>query len=62
MATLTAIQGSLRLHAFRCRLRAAGCAAAGKPPKLTLTASMRKLLVLANALCQHQTTWDPTMA
>ena len=57
MATLTAIQGSLRLHAFRCRLRAAG-----KPPKLTLTASMRKLLVLANALCQHQTTWDPTMA
>ena len=57
MATLTAIQGSLRLHAFRCRRRAAG-----KPPKLTLTASMRKLLVLANALCQHQTTWDPTMA
>ena len=31
--------------------------AAGKPPKVALTACMRRLLVLCNALCQHQTTW-----
>ncbi len=27
-----------------------------------LAACMRKLLVLCNALCKHQTIWNPTMA
>ncbi len=36
--------------------------AAGKPPKVALVACLRKLLVLGNALCKSQTTWDPTMA
>ena len=35
--------------------------AAGKPAKVALVACLRKLLVLCNALCRTQTTWDPTM-
>ena len=52
MATLTAIRVNPRLRACYQRLHAAG-----KPPKLALTACMRKLLVLCNALCQHQTSF-----
>jgi len=36
--------------------------AAGKPAKLALTALMRKLLVLANALIKSQRTWTPKLA
>lgn len=36
--------------------------AAGKPPKLALTALMRKLLVLANALLRHNRAWTPKLA
>ena len=57
MATLTATRRNPRLRACYQRLHAAG-----KPPKVALTACMRKLLVLCNALCQHQTSWDPTIA
>ena len=35
--------------------------AAGKRPKVALTDCMRKLLILCNALCKHETLWDPTM-
>ena len=56
MATLTAVRHHPRLRACYQRLRAAG-----KPPKVALTACLRKLLVLCNALCRHQTMWDPTM-
>jgi len=35
---------------------------AGKPPKLALTAIMRKLLILANALVRDGRTWTPTLA
>ena len=31
--------------------------AAGKPPKVALTAAMRKLLILANALVRQDRTW-----
>ena len=57
MAALAATRLNPRLRACYQRLRAAG-----KPPKVALVACMRKLLVLCNALCQQQTTWDPTMA
>ena len=57
MAALAATRVNPTLRAFYQRL-----VAAGKPPKVALTACMRKLLVLCNALCQHQTVWDPTMA
>ena len=35
--------------------------AAGKRPKVALTACMRKLLILCNALCKQQAMWDPSM-
>ena len=57
MAALAATRVTPSLRAFYQRL-----VAAGKPPKLALTACMRKLLVICNALCKHQTTWDSTMA
>ena len=56
MAALTATRVNPTLQACYQRL-----IAAGKPPKVALTACMRKLLVLCNALCQHQAMWDPTM-
>jgi transposase len=36
--------------------------AAGKPPKAALTATMRKLLILANALIRDGRTWTPQLA
>ena len=57
MATVAATRANPVIRAFYRRLRAAG-----KPAKVALTACMRKLLVVCNALCQHQTMWDPTMA
>ena len=56
MATLAATRLNPRLRACYQRL-----VAAGKPPKVALVACMRKLLVICNALCQRQTTWDPTV-
>ncbi len=56
MATLTATRHNPHIHAFYQRLLAAG-----KPAKVALVACLRKLLVLCNALCRTQTTWDPTM-
>ena len=56
MATLTAVRHHPRLRASYQRLLAAG-----KPPKVALTACLRKLLVLCNTLCQKQTMWDPSM-
>ncbi len=37
----------------------AALVAAGKPPKVAITAVMRKLLVLANALVQQDRVWTP---
>ena len=56
MAALTATRVNPTLQACYQRL-----IAAGKPPKVELTAGMRKLLVLCNTLCQKQTMWDPSM-
>lgn len=36
--------------------------AAGKPPKLAITAVMRKLLLLANALLRDNRAWKPKAA
>jgi transposase len=36
--------------------------AAGKPAKVAITAVMRKLIVLANALLRANRTWTPKMA
>ena len=52
MAALAASRANPHLRAFYQRL-----VAAGKPKLVVLTACMRKLLVLCNALCKQQTVW-----
>ena len=57
MAALTASRRQPQLRAFYHRLLAAG-----KPPKVALTACLRKLVLLCNALCKQQAVWNPAMA
>jgi transposase len=54
MCTLVATRRNPVVRAFYLRLRAAG-----KKPKIALTACMRKLLIMLNAVIRHQTTWNP---
>jgi transposase len=54
MSTLVAVRDNPVLQAFYERLRAKGKAA-----KLALTACMRKLLTILNAMVTHQTPWQP---
>lgn len=60
MATLTATRCNPVLRAIYQQL-----VAAGKPKKVALTACMRRLLVILNAMVKHQTRWQaprPTTA
>jgi transposase len=52
MSTLAAVRHHPVLKAFYERLRAVG-----KAPKVALTACMRKLLTILNAMLKHQTPW-----
>ena len=52
MSTVTAVRHNPVLAAFHQRLRAAG-----KAPKVALTACMRKLLTILNAMLKHRTPW-----
>jgi transposase len=52
MSTLAAVRHNSVLKAFYERLRAVG-----KAPKVALTACMRKLLTILNAMLKHQTPW-----
>jgi transposase len=52
MSTLVAVRHNPALRAFYERLRHAG-----KLPKVALTACMRKLLTILNAMLKHQTRW-----
>jgi transposase len=54
MSTLVAVRHNPVLTAFYQRLRAAG-----KAPKVALTACMRKLLTILNAMLKHRTRWAP---
>ena len=56
LAALVATRHNPVLRAFYDRLRAAG-----KPPKVALTACMHKLLLILNALLKHRTPcpWSP---
>jgi transposase len=56
MATLVGVRYNPVLRAFYTRLRAAG-----KLPKVALTACMRKLLTILNAMVKHQTPWCPRL-
>jgi len=57
MASLAAVRFNPQLRAFYQRLRAAG-----KKAKVALTACMRKLLVILNALLRTQQKWQPQNA
>lgn len=57
MAALTASQHNPVLRPFYERLREAG-----KPKKVALTACMRKLIVILNAMVKNGTLWDPNYA
>ena len=52
MCTLVAVRHNPVLKVFYQRLRTAG-----KPPKVALTACMRKLVTILNAMLKHQTPW-----
>jgi transposase len=54
MATLSAIRHNAVIAAFYRRLTQAG-----RPGKLALTAAMRKLLVILNAILRDQRPWQP---
>jgi transposase len=54
MATLSAVRFNPILKAFYGRLKAAG-----KPTKVALTAAMRKLLTILNAMVRSGRAWDP---
>lgn len=54
MATVTASRCNPVIKAFYQRLRAAG-----KPAKVALTACMRKLLTILNAMLKAKTPWQP---
>jgi transposase len=56
MCTLVATRRNPVVRTFYLRLRAAG-----KKPKSALTACMRKLLIILNAVVRHQTTWNPEL-
>ena len=54
MPTLAAVRYNPVLRAFYDRLLEAG-----KAKKVVLTACMRKLLTILNAMVKHPTRWDP---
>jgi transposase len=55
MGALAAVRHNPVLREFYQRLRAAG-----KLPKVALTACMHKLLTILNAMLKHQQRWDPS--
>jgi len=57
MAALSAIRFNPDLKRFHTNL-----VGNGKPPKVAITAVMRKLLVLANALVTQNRIWTPRTA
>ena len=57
MAALSAAHHNPVIRAFYQRLRQAG-----KPAKLALTACMRKILVILNAMLKNRTYWNPKHA
>ncbi len=56
MAALVASRHNPVIKEFYQRLRQAG-----KPPKVALTACMRKLLVILNAMLKNRTYWNPQL-
>lgn len=57
MATLACTRHNPAIREFYQRLRAAG-----KAPKVALTACMRKLLTILNSMIKHNSAWRPSIA
>jgi transposase len=57
MAILSAKRYNKPIKTFYQRL-----IASGKPPKVAITACMRKLLVTLNSMVKNQTDWQPDFA
>jgi transposase len=57
MGTVAALRCNVVIKRFYDRL-----CAAGKPRKVALTACMRKLLTILNAMMRHRTAWQPALA
>jgi transposase len=57
MATLSATQYNPVIRVFYQRL-----IAEGKPAKVALTACMRKLLVILNAMLKNKTSWNASVS
>jgi transposase len=57
MATLVATRRNPVVQTFYARLLAAG-----KKPKVALTACMRKFIIMLNAMLRHQTPWNAEIA
>lgn len=57
MATVSAIRCNNMIKTFAKRLKKAG-----KPPKVVIVASMRKLLTIMNAMLKNNTPWNPKIA
>jgi transposase len=55
MATIVAIRCNPAIKSFYKHLRAQG-----KPPKVAIVAAMRKLLIAANAMLEHDRPWSQT--
>ncbi|WP_368413435.1 transposase, partial [Dongia sp.] len=55
MATISAIRCNPIIKTFHQRLRSAG-----KPPKVAITACMRKLITTLNAIMRAKTPWKTT--
>jgi transposase len=53
MATMSAVRSNPVIKAFYSRL-----VDSGKPKKLAIVASMRKLLTILNAMLRDQSMWD----
>jgi transposase len=56
MAAVSAMRCNPLIRSFYQHLRARG-----KPAKVALTACMRKLLVIMNAMLKHQSPWSPAL-
>ena len=57
MGTISAVRFNPTIKIFYERLRQAG-----KPPKVAITACMRKLLTILNAMFKHNVSWNPNYA
>ncbi|MDO8446973.1 MAG: IS110 family transposase [Deltaproteobacteria bacterium] len=57
MGTISAVRFNPIIKIFYDRLRQAG-----KPPKVAITACMRKLLIILNAMFKHNIPWNPNYA